>query len=103
EFITLIGHDDVLHPDYLADMDEMISQNPGAGLYQAHFNLIDSHGAVIRKCKAMPEWMSPEEFLAAIMTTRMDIMGTGFMMRAEDYDRVRGLPDYPNLLFADFE
>jgi hypothetical protein len=30
-------------------------------------------------------------------------MGTGFMMRAMDYDALGGIPPYPNLLFADFE
>ncbi|HRB80040.1 MAG TPA: hypothetical protein PKY86_07505, partial [Niabella sp.] len=33
----------------------------------------------------------------------IDLMGTGFMMRARDYDEVGGIPPYPNLLFADME
>jgi len=50
----------------------------------------------------MDEVQSAPEFLAAILSNIIDIMGTGFMMRAKDYDSVGGIPNYPNLLFADF-
>ena len=34
EFITLIGHDDILDPQYLEVMNELIRQHSSAGLYQ---------------------------------------------------------------------
>jgi glycosyltransferase involved in cell wall biosynthesis len=103
EFITLIGHDDILQKDYLQTMDALISKHPDAGLYQTHFNFIDSRGEEIRKCLPMKDVMLPKEFLEAMLLNRISIMGTGFMMRSADYNRIGGLPDYPNLLFADFE
>lgn len=37
------------------------------------------------------------------MARTIDSTGTGYMMRAADYDRLGGIPaDYPNLIFADF-
>jgi glycosyltransferase involved in cell wall biosynthesis len=103
EFMTLIGHDDILDPHYLATMDRLIRQHPDASLYQSHFRYIDSAGAGIRKCKPMDERQSPEEFLAFFLAGLIDNMGTGYMMRSADYDAAGGMPLYPNLLFADFE
>src|SRR5690349_8749851 len=51
EFITLIGHDDLLGPDYLSIMDELIRRFPDASLYQSYFNFIDNNGREIKKCK----------------------------------------------------
>lgn len=42
--------------------------------------------------------------LEGFLTQTIDSMGTGYVMRATDYDAVGGIPvKYPNLLFADFE
>jgi glycosyltransferase involved in cell wall biosynthesis len=103
EYITLIGHDDLLDTHYLATMDALIGQHPNAALYQAHFRYIDSKGSVIRRCKPMDARQSAVEFLAFFLAGLIDNMGTGYMMRSAAYDAVGGMPPYPNLLFADFE
>lgn len=103
EFITLIGHDDILDPHYLSTMDRLIRQHPQARLYQTHFRYIDSKGTLIRRCKPMDERQSSEEFLSFFLSHLIDNMGTGYMMRSADYDAAGGIPPYPNLLFADFE
>ena len=103
EFITLIGHDDILDEDYLAVMDDLINKNKEAGLYQSHFRYIDKNGEKIRNCKAMKPVLSHSEFLADFLCNKIDTMGTGFMMRSADYDGLGGIPNYPSLLFADFE
>ena len=104
EFITLIGHDDILLSHYLETMEQLIADNPAASLYQTHFNYIDSNGIVIKPCKPMPEKEDGPAFLKNFLTNTVDIMGTGFMMRSNDYDAVGGIPVfYPNLLFADLE
>jgi glycosyltransferase involved in cell wall biosynthesis len=103
EFITLIGHDDILNSDYLETMDNLISCYPDAGLYQTHFTYINTKGEKIRSCKPMSEVESAEDFLKNFLIRNIDVMGTGFMMRSKDYDSLGGIPPYPNLLFADFE
>jgi glycosyltransferase involved in cell wall biosynthesis len=104
EFITLIGHDDILLPHYLHTMERLIEQYPGASLYQTHFDYISSTGSHIKACKPMPEKEDGPAFLKNFLNNRVDIMGTGFMMRAKDYDAIGGIPVfYPNLLFADLE
>ncbi|HVS97178.1 MAG TPA: glycosyltransferase [Puia sp.] len=103
EFMTMIGHDDILDPHYLAAMDALIRRHPEASLYQTHFRYIDATGAVIRRCKPMDERQSPEEFLSFFLAGLIDNMGTGYMMRSADFDAAGGIPPYPNLLFADFE
>jgi len=104
EFITLIGHDDLLDPHYLSEMNKLISLHPQASLYMSHFRYIGSNGETIRKSKPMDEIQNASEFLAFFLCNTVDTMGTGFMMRSLDYDSIGGIPpSYPNLLFADFE
>jgi len=103
EFITLIGHDDVLDKDYLSVVDKLVNSNPEATLFLTHFRYINANGGTIRRCKPMADKLSASQFLAFFLTNLIDSMGTGFMMRSKDYDSVGGIPLYPNLLFADFE
>ncbi len=103
EFITLIGHDDILQPDYLQVMSQLIDAHPDASLYLAHFSYIDVDGKKIRDCVPMDEKEMPGPFLTKYLENRIDLMGTGFIMRGKDYEAIGGIPMYPNLLFADFE
>lgn len=103
EFMTMIGHDDLLHPQYLQVMDDLIRRHPRATLYQAHYSYIDAKGGFVRNCLPMDEQQYVHEFLACQMSRTIDSTGTGYMMRSADYDRVGGMPaTYPNLIFADF-
>jgi glycosyltransferase involved in cell wall biosynthesis len=104
EFITLIGHDDILYPDFLMVIDGLVKEHPEASLYHTHFNFIDAEGSIIRACKPMDTSLNGYEFLKAILTGSIDLMGTGYVMRSKDYDALEGISvKYPNLLFADFE
>lgn len=103
EFMTVIGHDDLFDKDYLQKMDELISRYPDASLYQAHFRFINAAGGVMRKCRPMKEKILPEELLKYFLNSSIDTMGTGFMMRSNDFDKAGGVPAYPKLLFADME
>lgn len=104
EFITLIGHDDILLPSYLHEIDELIKLYPNASLYQTHFNYVDALGHFMKPCKPMSYIQNYDEFIAAQMSQTMDSMGTGYMMRSVDFDSIGGMPsNYPNLIFADYE
>ena len=103
EFMTIIGHDDLLDSNYLAIMDKLIEQQPSASLYQAHFRYIDSQGKKIRSCMPMQRELKPNDIVKDFLEGKMDIMGTGFMTRSVDYDSIDGIKPYPNLLFADME
>jgi glycosyltransferase involved in cell wall biosynthesis len=103
EFITLIGHDDLLDIEYLSVMDRLISENPHASLYQTHFRFMNANGGLIRKCKPMAPIETATDFLKSFLTNQIDVNGTGYMMRSADYDAIGGIPPYPSLLFADFE
>jgi len=104
EFMTMIGHDDLLYPDYLKVMDNLIGKHPDAGLYQTHFDYIDEKGKLIRDCLPMDETQQAHEFIAAQMKRQIDSTGTGYMMRSRDFDAMGGMPEnYPNLIFSDFQ
>jgi glycosyltransferase involved in cell wall biosynthesis len=101
EFLTIIGHDDMLDPGYLSQMSALIDAHPDAALYQSHFRLIDKYGRRLRSCLPMPARETAEGFLAARLRLRRDSYGTGYMFRASDYVRVGGIPPYKKLIFAD--
>lgn len=104
EFMTLIGHDDILEPHYLEEMNGLIAKHPTASLYQTHFKYIDARGIKKRSCLPMDEVQSAFEFLACQMNSTIESTGTGYMMRSADFDKLGGMPGhYPNLMFADYE
>lgn len=103
EFITLIGHDDILYPDFLKNIDKLVTAYPAAGLYHTHFHFIDANTKIIRNSRPMNQFYSFNDLLTAFLTRSVDSMGTGYVMRSKDYDAAGGIPvQYPNLLFADF-
>ena len=101
EFMTIIGQDDLLDPNYLAVMDALTTKYPDAGLYHAHFRFINARGEITRRCRPMPERESAAEYLAALFTGQRDTYGTGYLMRSERYEAVGGIPEFEKLLFAD--
>ena len=104
EFMTMIGHDDILKSDYLEEMELLITKHPQASLYQTHYDYIDANGQTTRRCLPMDEVQQAYEFLACQMSQTIDSTGTGYMMRSIHYNEVGGIPGcYPNLIFADYE
>lgn len=104
EFMTMIGYDDILWPNYLQEMDALIAKHPNASLYQTHFHYINETGALIKPSLPMDEVQQAHEFLACQMARTIDSTGTGYMMRSADYNDTGGMsPHYPNLIFSDFE
>lgn len=101
EYMTLIGHDDLLDPDFLLAIKRAIDRYPDAKLYQTGFRLIDSVGKTIRGCRPVPERESPAQYLQGRLTYQRDITGTGVVMRSADYDRIGGIPHFERLFFAD--
>ncbi len=101
EFMTIIGHDDLLDPEYLATIKRLIDRHPESALYQTGARLINSDGNTIRPCIAVPELEIASEYLTARFTFNRDTFGTGFVMRSADYDRIGGIPAFEKLFFAD--
>ena len=101
EFLTTIGHDDLLDPGFLEVISALIRQHPDAGLYLTHFRLIDGDGKFLRHCRPMPARETAGEFLGVRLCELRDSFGTGHVLRSAVYDAIGGIPPYPKLLFAD--
>ena len=101
EYMTLIGHDDLLDRDFLATTKALIERFPDAALYQTGSRLINADGGRIRACRTTPERETPAGYLAARFAFERDIFGTGYVMRSVDYDRLGGIPAFERLFFAD--
>jgi glycosyltransferase involved in cell wall biosynthesis len=101
EYMTIIGHDDTLDPDFLAVIKGLIEQRPEAALYLTGARLINSEGKVIRSCRPTPRQENAAQYLKARFTSERDMFGTGYVMRSTDYDRVGGIPPFERLFYAD--
>lgn len=101
EFCTIIGYDDILYPEFLETINNLISENPSASLYQTHFDLIDVKGSVLRPCKPIPSRETFRDFFLARCWRLRDSFGTGYVFRVSDYLKVGGIPDLPLLLWSD--
>jgi glycosyltransferase involved in cell wall biosynthesis len=101
EFMTMIGHDDLLDPKFLELIATLIARHPDAALYQTGSRLINSKGKTIRSTKPVPPRESAAQYLAARLTYQRDVFGTGYVMRSADYDRLGGIPPFERLFFAD--
>lgn len=101
EFMTMIGHDDILEPNFLGIIKNMIDLYPDAALYQTGGCFINTKGKTIRSIRPIPERETAVEYITARLTFQRDISGTGYVMRSADYDRVGGIPPFEKLFFAD--
>lgn len=101
EFVTLIGHDDILDKGFLQAISDLIAKHPDAALYQTGARLIDSDGRTIRACRPVPARETAAGYLGARFAFERDIFGTGYVMRSADYERLGGIPAFEKLFFAD--
>lgn len=101
EFIIMFAHDDILLPNYLKNINNLINQYPHAKLYQTNGELIDDNGALIRKCQPIKEIETSKDYLQARFHGKRDVFGTGYVMRSQAYDAIGGIPKFNKLSFAD--
>lgn len=101
EFMTIVGYDDLLDPDFLEIISGTIAEEPQSDLFLTHFRLIDSDGKLIRNCTPIPKYETAADFLAARLANIRDSFGTGYVMRSAKYDAIGGIQPYPDLLYAD--
>jgi glycosyltransferase involved in cell wall biosynthesis len=101
EYMTFLGHDDLFDLQYLETAKSLIERYPDASLYETGSRLINAQGETIRPCHPVSERETAAQYLEARLTYRRDALGTGFVMRSKDYDRLGGIPPFERLLFAD--
>lgn len=100
--VTILGHDDVFHPDFLTDIAGLVDRYPDASLYQTLFDMIDENDGKVRPCRPVPESETWTSMLGGLLWYLRDSFGTGYVFRAGDYRRVGGIPDLPMLLYSDW-
>lgn len=101
EFMTLIGHDDILYPNFLLTVNKLIKNNKDAGLYFTGGHFINLKGAILRSLKEPNKTETTAEYLERRFSFKSDVSGTGYVMRSEDFDKVGGMPRFESLFFSD--
>jgi len=104
EYMTILGYDDILHPRFLATINQLINEHNDASLYHTHFEYIDSNGNVLSKCKPLPLKLNSVDYLSMSLNDQISIMATGYVFKTEDYIKIGGIDTrYPNLIYADLQ
>ena len=101
EYMTMIGHDDLFDPGFLAAIQVLINRHPDAALFQTGSRLINSEGKTIRDSRPVAMHETAADYLRARFEFRRDVFGTGYVMRSADYEKVGGIPAFDRLFFAD--
>jgi glycosyltransferase involved in cell wall biosynthesis len=101
EFMTIIGHDDVLDSNFLQMISKLIEDYPDAALFQAAGRLIDSSGKTIRSCMPVPLIETAADYMQSRFSFKCDIFGTGYVARSVDYELLGGIPPFERLYFSD--
>jgi len=101
EFMTMIGHDDILFPDFLSTVCQLIKNNGEAGLYYTSGNFINEDGKYLRSLRLGETLETSEDYLRRRFKFEIDVSGTGYVMRSADFDRVGGIPAFESLFYAD--
>jgi glycosyltransferase involved in cell wall biosynthesis len=99
-YMTILGQDDLLYPEFLQEMAALIEAEPEASLYHTHFHFIDAEGKLVRPSRPTPYRETADEFLRALHLSRRDSRATGFVMRSADYRRIGGFGAFPGLMYA---
>jgi glycosyltransferase involved in cell wall biosynthesis len=104
EYMTILGYDDILHPNFLATINQLIDKHNDASLYHTHFEYIDSKGKVLSKCKQLPLKLNSVDYLSMALKDQISIMATGYVFKTADYIKIGGIDTrYPNLIYADLQ
>jgi glycosyltransferase involved in cell wall biosynthesis len=107
EYLTILGHDDLLYPDFLAEIVRLIAAEPDASLYQTQIDFIDADGRRLDQAVVAPYALpvakreTADEFIRALHHETEGVCATGYVVRSVDFRRIGGFPPFPNLLYAD--
>jgi glycosyltransferase involved in cell wall biosynthesis len=102
EYMTILGYDDILNPDFLTTIIGLIKEHPTASLYHTHFHYISATAEQIKPCLPLTKKLSADNYLELSLQDKVSVMATGYVFKSKDYDAVGGIPiHYPNLIYAD--
>lgn len=102
EYCTIIGHDDLLYPNFLETIVQNIQATPSAMVYHTYFNFINKDDVTIRQCKPIDSSINFLQFIQLLFNGSIDITGTGYVMHTSIFNKIGGMPTFPKLLFADY-
>ena len=101
EFMTMFASDDILHKDFLFEINSLINKDPQATLYQTGGEFINSKGKKIRDCYPVKDIEKIKDYLSDRYDFKKDVSGTGYVMRSNDYNSIGGIPIVEKLSFSD--
>ena len=99
--MTTIGHDDLFDTDFLMEINKLINKYPNASIFQTQSKYINEAGKEIRKCRFVDEKVDANQYLESRLLNSVDVFGSGYVFKSNEYDSFGGIPSFTKLLFAD--
>ncbi|MFC1959442.1 glycosyltransferase family 2 protein [Chloroflexota bacterium] len=100
-YMTILGHDDILYPDFLRQIVDAIAEYPTASVYTTRFDFVNDEGQSIRSSHQCPVFETAEQFMQHQHRLKRDVRGLGFVVRSTDYKKIGGLQPFAGLMYAD--
>jgi len=100
EFMVFLGHDDLLCPEYVATMTDMMARYPEAGLYNTLYAGIDARGRFLRACPTAPEHETADDYLRRVLLGSPHYY-VGTLYRSALYREVGGFPEFESGFYCD--
>ena len=101
QYITIIGHDDFLYPEFLAEISKAISLYPDYTLFGSKGNIVDNKFKKLRELKLKSGKISLNNYLDERFNFKKDVSGTGYVFSSKHFKSIGGLPKFKNLFFSD--
>lgn len=101
KYVTLIGHDDFLYPEFLAEISKAIYMRPNCTLYGSKGNIVDGNLIKVRDVKLTSGKINLKNYLDDRFNFKKDVSGTGFVFSSSNFKSLGGLPKFNKLFFSD--
>lgn len=95
EYCLLFSDDDILQPDFLLEIKNLIDKYPAADLFYSRTAIIDKHDNVIRYSPASPEFETMLDFIWHRVHNHRDIFAQNFVFRKSAIDAIKGFVQFP--------
>lgn len=93
EYLTYLGDDDVVDPEYIMVLVHLALKYPLAALWRCSLRGIDVYDRILWQYNDFPILEAPEDFIAGRVQKSRPSFGSGYLCRTADFRMLNGFQD----------
>jgi len=101
DYLTVVGHDDILMNNFLIEAKNLIDKNPDHFLFQLSGSYVDEKKKIIKQLKLKDKKIEIEDYLKSRFDKLENTSGTGYVIKSDEFKKIGGFPKLKNLAFSD--